>query len=284
MKLGALELVFVPDGHFRLDGGMLFGVVPRVLWQKRASPDTENRVALEMNCLLIKGPDGHNIIVDTGLGTHLSEKERGQVWGLEEGPRLLDGLRALGLAPEDIDLVVNSHLHLDHSGGNTTIRDGRIVPTFPRARYLVQRREWEDACHVNERTRASYFPQYLAPLAEAGVLELLDGETQLTPYLRVMPSPGHTAGHQSVLIGEGDDKALYLGDVAPFTVHFERLAWIPAIDVFPLTTLETKRSLVTEALHNDHRLIFYHDPQTTAGRLSHVEDGKYRVSPLSSPS
>ncbi|MHB1005091.1 MAG: MBL fold metallo-hydrolase [Chloroflexota bacterium] len=272
MKLGELTLRLVSDGHFRLDGGMMFGVVPRTLWEKRMPPDETNRVGLELNCLLVRGP-GFNAIVDTGLGTNLSDKERDRVWGLGPGPRLLENLAAVGLRPEEVDLVVNTHLHIDHCGGNTIRRDGRLVPTFPRARYVVQRREWEDAMQPNERTKTSYLPDLLRPVAEAGLLSLVDGYSQLNPYLRCMPTPGHTPGHQSVLVASGSDKALYLGDVAPFAVHFERIAWVPAIDVLPLVTMESKRALLAALGDGDYLLLFYHEHAHAAARLRREGEG-----------
>ncbi|MHB1133630.1 MAG: MBL fold metallo-hydrolase [Chloroflexota bacterium] len=268
---------FVSDGHFRLDGGLMFGVVPRVLWQRRLAPDESNRVGLELNCLLVRR-DGEYALVDTGLGTNLSAKEQSVFWGLSPGPRLLDNLAAQGLAPEDISLVVHTHLHIDHCGGDTLRREGRLRPAFPRARYLVQRQEWEDFSQPNERTRASYLTELLQPLVESGQLELLDGETQVTSYLRCIPTPGHTRGHQSVLVGEGPRKALHLGDVAPFAVHFERLAWIPAMDVLPLDTLEAKRYLLAEVIANDYLLIFYHENELAAARLERQGDD-YRIVP-----
>ena len=278
MRLGELDLHLVSDGKMRLDGGMMFGVVPRVVWEKRMPPDAQNRVELELNCLLVCGPWG-NALVDTGLGTNLDANQLEKIWGLTGEGRLLANLAALGLTPSDIDLVVNTHLHVDHAGGNTIRRGERLVPAFPRARYVVQRREWEDAMHVTERTRASYIPQHLAPVAEAGQLELIDGEKQVAPHLRCIPTPGHTRGHQSVLIGRGERKALHLGDVAPFAVHFERLAWIPAMDMLPLETLESKRSLLDEVIKQDYLLIFYHENSHVAARL--IQDGGgYRVLPV----
>ncbi len=279
MKLGELELRFVSDGHFHLDGGMMFGVVPRVVWEKRRPADAEHRVELELNCLLVRSPE-LNALIDTGLGTNLDEQDQQKIWGLTSGPRLLESLAAIGLFPEDIHLVINTHLHIDHCGGNTIRRDGRLVPTFPRARYVVQRREWEDAMNVNERTRASYLPAFLQPLAEAGLLQLIDGERQITPHLRCLPTPGHTRGHQSILITSRGERALHLGDVAPFAVHFERLAWIPAMDMFPLDTLESKRTLQRAVGEGNHLLIFYHEREYAAARLIKEADG-YRLVPAS---
>lgn len=280
MRLGDLELRFVSDGHFRLDGGMMFGIVPRVVWERRRPPDEQNRVGLELNCLLIRRGNEYTLI-DTGLGTNLTPHQRELVWGLAPGPRLLDSLAALGLAPEDISLVVNTHLHIDHCGGDTMLRDGRLAPTFPRARYLVQRREWEDCLNPNERTRGSYFPDMLRPLAKEGLLDLLDGETQVNSYLRCLPTPGHTRGHQSVLVGEGQQKALHLSDVAPFAEHFEKLSWIPGMDLSQLDSLEAKRSLLQQVLENDYLLIFYHEDELAAARLAKESD-EYRVVPVSS--
>lgn len=279
MRLGDLELRFVSDGRFRLDGGMMFGVVPRLLWERSRPPDERNRVGLSLNCLLIQRGSDYALI-DTGLGTNLTPHEREVIWGLAPGPRLLDSLADLGLAPEDISLVINTHLHTDHCGGDTIVRNGRLVPTFPRARYVVQRREWEDFNNTNERTRGSYATQLLQPLAESGQLELLEGETQVAPHLRCIPTPGHTRGHQSILVGEGEKKALHLGDAAPFTVHFERIAWIPGMDLQQLESLESKRRLLNEALANDYLLIFYHEDTLAAARLVKEGDG-HQIVPVS---
>jgi glyoxylase-like metal-dependent hydrolase (beta-lactamase superfamily II) len=280
VRLGETELRFVSDGHFRLDGGMMFGIVPRVLWAKRFPPDEQNRVGLELNCLLIRH-GGELALVDTGLGTNLPPPQLATVWGLVPGPRLLDSLAAVGLAPDDISYVVNTHLHIDHCGGDTVARSGRLEPTFPRARYLVQRQEWLDCTNPNERTRGSYFPELLQPLVDSGQLTLLDGETQITPYLRCLPSPGHTRGHQSVLVGEGAEKALHLGDAAPFAVHFEKLAWVPGMDLAQLDSLESKRRLLDEVVTNDYLLIFYHEAKLAAARLE--QDGDtYRIVPVAS--
>jgi glyoxylase-like metal-dependent hydrolase (beta-lactamase superfamily II) len=275
VRLGELDLRPVSDGRFRLDGGMMFGVVPRVLWAKRMAPDEANRVELELNCLLVRGP-GFTALIDTGLGTNLSDKEKDRVWGLEPGPRLLDNLASIGVQPEDVDLVVNTHLHIDHCGGNSVRRDGRLAPAFPRARYVVQRREWEDAMAPNERTKTSYLPELLKPIADAGLLQLLDGEAQVNEYLRCLPTPGHTPGHQSVLLSAGDQRALFLGDVAPFAAHCERLAWVPAIDVLPLETMESKRELLPRAADEGYLLIFYHEKTFNGARLSRDGDG-YRL-------
>ncbi|MCL4467149.1 MAG: MBL fold metallo-hydrolase [Chloroflexi bacterium] len=242
MKLGQTELRFVSDGHFRLDGGMMFGIVPRVLWEKRFPPDEENRVGLELNCLLIR--HGHELtLVDTGLGTNLPPRQLETVWGLTPGPRLLDKLAAIGLAPEDITCVVNTHLHIDHCGGDTIEAAGRLQPTFPRARYLVQRQEWLDCNSPNERTRGSYFPELLQPLVEGGQMEL------------------------------------HLGDVAPFAVHFEKLAWVPGMDLAQLDSLESKRGLLQEVMANDYLLTFYHEDALAAARLLQEGDG-YRLVPV----
>lgn len=277
MRIGDLELHLVSDGRFRLDGGMMFGVVPRVLWEKRMTPDASNRVPLQLNCLLVRGP-GFVALVDTGLGTNLTEKERDRIWGLEPGPRLLDNLATLAVAPEEVTLVLNTHLHVDHAGGNTVNRDGRQVPTFPNARYVVQRREWDDAMRPNERTKTSCLPEILLPVAEAGALDLIDGEAEINPYIQCLPTPGHTTGHQSILFSAGGERILHLGDVAPFAAHCERLAWVPAIDILPLETMESKHSLLERAVRENHLLIFYHELEVSAARLERNGDN-YRLVP-----
>ncbi len=274
ITLGQTRLTLLRDGTFWMDGGGVFGLVPRVLWERVAPPDDLNRVEMALNCLLIEA-DGQRILVETGMGGKLSEREAG-FFNLSREGGLVARLADLGLTPADIDLVVNTHLHSDHAGGNTALVDGAVVPTFPRARYCVQRREWAAASFPDERTRATYLPENLQPLASQ--LRLLNGDERLTPSVRCLVTRGHTLAHQSVLIESGGQRALFLGDLAPFTVHLERLAWITAFDTEPLETLETKRAIVRWAVEDDLLLIFDHDPRVPWGRLRQ-RDGKLTVEP-----
>jgi len=279
VRFGNLELYLVNAGTFMMDGGAAFGLVPKVLWERELPADELNRVPMAANCLLIQG-EGQRILVDTGMGTKLSEKERG-FFSLAADGGLEAGLAKLGLGVGDIDIVINTHLHSDHCGGNTKLVDGKLVPTFPRARYWIQRREWSDALYPNERTQATYLAGNLVPLSESGQLELKSGNVRVAPSVECQVTRGHTYAHQSVIVKSQDLVAIYLGDVAPFTVHMERIAWIPAFDAEPLETVETKRSLLRWALEQRALLIFGHDTRIPMGYLRREGDG-YRVEPARS--
>lgn len=275
MKLGEVELHVVSDGEFRVDGGGVFGLVPKVLWEKVVAPDELNRLPSALNCLLITS-EGKRILVDTGLGSKLSPKDQ-ELHGLYRPQGgLLEGLRRLGYAPDDIDIVVNTHLHWDHSGGNTLLRDGVPVPTFPRAQYFVQRLEWADAAYPNERTRNTYLLENLQPLQELGQLNLISGDTRITRHVRCWVTRGHTRAHQSVVIESNGQTAAFLGDLASRPVYMERLGWISAFDTEPLETLETKRALREWAVERHALLFFEHDLGTPLGHLRQQE-GKYSV-------
>ncbi len=276
MRLGDVELFILSDGRFRLDGGGIFGVVPRVLWQKVLPPDELNRVPLALNCLLIIS-EGKHILVDTGLGRKLSPQECEILALQRDQGDLLDNLQRLGYHPDNIDIVINTHLHSDHCGGNTVWRDGLPVPTFPKAQYCIQQQEWVDAHHPNERTHSTYLPQNLAPLAESGQLRLLHGDTRISKEVRCVLTRGHTQAHQSVIIESGGETAVFLGDLAPLVVSIERLAWIMAFDIEPLVTLETKRAMRNWALERHALLIFEHDVHTPMGYLQ--QEGVVRMKP-----
>ncbi len=283
MQIGRAKLHLVSDGLVWLDGGGPFGLVPRTKWEKLLSPDEFNRVPLSLYCLLIHS-QGKTILVDTGLGDHLSDKQR-QVYGLTRPDGgLVQALARLGLSPEAIDIVINTHLHADHSGGNTARRAGNegLIPTFPRAEYWIQRQEWADAAFPNERTRAVYLPQNFLPLKEVGQLRLLNGDTQVTSEVRTVVTRGHTRAHQSVVIESEGEAALYTGDLATLAVHFERLAWVTAYDVEPLETIETKRRWQQWALERNARIILPHDTQTPLARLQRIAGDKVELEMLSS--
>jgi len=274
LRLGNVNLHIVSDGLAWMDGGGHFGLVPKVLWEKVVQADELNRIPMALNCLLVVS-EGKRILVDTGFGDKLSPKER-QVWSIADESRLLGDLRCLGFTPEDIDIVINTHLHSDHCGSNTILRDGEVVPTFPRAEYWIQRLEWADARYPNERTRATYLAENFVPLEERGQLRLLYGDTRVTSEVRCVVTRGHTRAHQSVIIESDGETAIYLGDLASWTIQMERLAWTSAFDVEPLETIETKRRIRDWALEKNALLIFEHDSRVQKGYLREGK-GKYKV-------
>ena len=272
-KVGRIRIHALEAGLQRLDGGAMFGVVPKPLWEKRIGADERNRITLALRCLLVETP-GALVLVDSGIGNKEDEKFR-EIYGVEnEGhpTRVEDALRAAGFAPEDVDVVLSTHLHFDHAGGNTMRDDnGTIVPTFPRARYLVQRGELEFARRKNERIRASYPMHNIEPVVSAGLQDLVEGETEVTEGLRVLPTPGHTPQHQSVLVQSDGETACFLADVCPTSAHLP-LPWIMGYDVEPLVTLESKRSLWERARAESWLLVFEHDPVVPWGRLDPSEE------------
>ena len=277
MRIGKVEIHLLCDGSGRADGGGFFGLVPKVMWALKHPADDQNRVLWRVNSLLIKDGE-HNIVVDTGFGSKLQQRTR-NVMGVTEAGQLPLQLQQHGLSPSQVDIVINTHLHFDHAGGNT-VQDGtQIVPAFANATYIAQKGEWEDANHPNERTRASYLAENLLPVAESGRLRLIEGDTQITPHVRCIVTPGHTPHHQSVLVESEGEKALYLADLSPFAVHLERLAWVAAYDLEPMRSIETKRQIQRWAIETGALLIFPHDPEIGTGRLV-VDSGRLRVQPI----
>ena len=282
LTLGRLKLHALQAGGQKLDGGAMFGVVPKPLWERRIPADERNRIQLGMRCLLIEH-DGGPILVDTGSGNKETAKFH-DIYGIENSgangrTALEDALALAGYAPEDVRIVINTHLHFDHGGGNTWRNEGgEVLPSFPRARYMVQRGEFDYATHTNERTAASYFAPNFAPLARAGVLELVDGEREIVPGIRVIPAPGHVPFHQGVLIESEGERAFYLGDLVPTQAHLP-LPWIMGYDVEPLVTLETKRRILGRAVSEGWAVVFEHDATVAWGRVTN--DGKaYALAPL----
>lgn len=265
----------IDAGDVRLDGGSMFGVVPKVMWSRHFEADERNRMVMAMRCLLIEA-DGRRILIDTGAGNKLDAKLRA-IYGIEnEGDptRLETSLyERAGVTPEDIDLVVATHLHFDHAGGQTTLRDdGEIVPAFPNARYLIRRGEWEAGHSDNRRIRSSYTRNDFEPLKGAGVLELTEGDMEVVPGVRVVGHPGHTADHQGVLIDLGGETVWFPCDLAPTAAHL-RLSWIMAYDLEPLVTLASKEAWLTRAAEQGWRIVFAHDRGVVAGRARPTKSG-----------
>jgi glyoxylase-like metal-dependent hydrolase (beta-lactamase superfamily II) len=273
MKLGAFEIHPVSDGRFALDGGAMFGVVPKVLWERCCPVDESNRIPLSLTALLIKA-HGKRILVDTGMGAKEDGKFR-SMFAVERAPTLVESLKRLGLYPEDIDIVINTHLHFDHAGGNTVkAEDGSLRPAFPKAQYFVQRGEFEDAACANERTKASYRRDNFTPLTHLNQWEFLYGDTELLPGVKAIVTAGHTRWHQSIKIESEGQAAFFLGDLIPTVSHLP-LPYIMGYDLFPIQTLETKRWVLDRALEEQWLLLFEHDPLIQAGYVRRDEEGKY---------
>ena len=278
-KIGALTVHAVQAGGQKLDGGAMFGVVPKPLWEKRIPSDERNRIQLGMRCLLIEHPSGL-ILIDTGAGNKEDAKFK-NIYGLENDganglTMLEDALAQVGVRPADVVMVINTHLHFDHAGGNTRVgKDGKVEISFPNATYIVKRGEYEYATHANERTAASYFERNFTPVEAAGKIEFVSREKEIVKGIRVVPTPGHTPSHQSILIESAGERAFYLGDLCPTAAHLP-LPWIMGYDVEPLVTLETKRRILKQVMDENWLLIFEHDAMNAWGRVEH--DGKaYRL-------
>ncbi|MCU0465449.1 MAG: MBL fold metallo-hydrolase [Anaerolineae bacterium] len=275
-----LTLYFINDGTTHVDPGGAFGLVPRALWASQMPADADGLVPMNNHCLYVEAA-GKRIVVDTGLGHNVDPKMARITRLARPNGSLLDALARLGVQPEDIDLVIDTHLHNDHCGGNIILgEDGTARPAFPNAEYVVQRREYEDAMRPNERTAATYFPSSYQPLVESGQMRLLDGDTDLAPGVFGVVTPGHTPGHMSVRFEAKGQHALFACDMASYAVHFERLGWMTAYDVEPLVTLETKRRWQQWALDTGAVVIFPHDSLRPAGVLQMDERGRPTVQPI----
>ncbi len=278
-RLGNLDLQILSDGTYYQDAGAVFGIVPRVMWERVVHPamDDQYRMPLGLNSLIVRSHD-KLVLIETGVGD--KEGHRRQASPAAEGT-LMGELAALGVRPDEIDVVINTHLHADHCGWNTKAGDGgRAVPTFPKARYLIQRGEWEAAIHPNERTRATYLPENLLPIEEAGALELIDGEYSVTPEITVIDTRGHTEDHASVVLSSAGETAIYIGDMIQHHVQLERTAWVSAFDLLPLASMETKKRIVERAVRERALVISVHEPFPGLGRMTMTEDGKKRWEPL----
>jgi glyoxylase-like metal-dependent hydrolase (beta-lactamase superfamily II) len=277
MKLGDLEIHFLNDGYFRLDGGAMFGVIPRPLWERKMPPDERNRVRLGMNSLLVRSA-GKWIVIETGAGDKWDAKRR-DIFGFEGEPRLPDKIVARGVRLEDVSLVINTHLHFDHCGWNTRGVGDKIVPTFPNARYVVQRGELEHARQPNDRDRASYISENVEPVAATGQWWLLESDREVAPGVELIRVPGHTADMQCVKLSGGGKTAFFFADLVPTTAHLP-YPWIMGYDLYPMTTLENKKIWIPQVAREGWLGLFGHDPATPAAYLRERE-GQYIAEPVS---
>jgi len=282
MELGDLDLTLVNDGEFRLDGGAMFGVVPRTLWEREKPPDELNRIRMGTNCLLVeRGSD--LLLIDTGIGDKHDPRFQ-KLYGMDpHAVRLPEAIRRAGYELGDVNHVLLSHLHFDHCGWNTREEGGKIVPTFPKATYWLQRGEVDHARLPNERDRASYFPESWEPLFEAGAAELFGDEAEPIPGVKAVRVPGHNADMCIVLLDGGEGaQGVYWADLVPTAAHVP-YPWIMGYDLYPLTTLENKKLWLPQAAAGDWLCIFEHDPVTPLGRLVEEKPGRFRAVPVAVP-
>jgi glyoxylase-like metal-dependent hydrolase (beta-lactamase superfamily II) len=275
-RLGGFELHAVSDGTFRLDGGAMFGIVPKPLWEKVVTPDDRNRITLALNCLLIRTGQ-KNVLVDTGMGDKHDAKFI-EIYAEAHETRLLDDLARLGVRPEEIDFVVLSHLHFDHAGGATRRAGGELVPTFPRAAYIVQEGMWAEALAPNPRTKGSYFEDDFVPLKKAGRVRFVTGEEEVTPGVRVLHTGGHVKHHQVVMAESQGEKAIFWADLLPTSMHVKP-SWVMGYDLFPHEAALIKERMVEQAVRERWVSVFEHDPEVALGRIEQEPKG-YRVEPI----
>lgn len=274
MKLGKFEIEILSDGTFALDGGQMFGVVPKALWERKIPADARNRVRLGLNCLLVR-TGAHNVLIETGIGDKF-EPKFADIYGIEKTTNLLAELAKKGLGPADITTVINTHLHFDHCGWNTRREGERVVPTFPRARYLIQEGEWNHALHPTERDKASYRIDFFQP-AETQT-EFLHGDQEILPGIRVEVERGHTRDMQCVWIESEGGCACFIGDLVPTRAHLP-YPWIMAFDLYPLDTLENRHKLLPRLVERNALVVFPHEIEAPCVRLRE-ENGKIVAAPV----
>ena len=272
LTLGDFELTAVSDGTYRLDGGAFFGVVPKVMWEKKVKADAENYVPVGLNSVVVRSGQ-HTVLIETGIGNKLPERLI-KIFG--QPAKLLDNLNAAGISPEDIDIVINSHLHFDHCGWNTMIKDGKIVPTFPKAKYYAPEGEWQHGRLQLERDAISYMSENYDPLIKTGQMELLQGDQEIVPGISVRVFPGHTLHMQAVIIESGSQTACYISDLIPTSAHID-LTWVMAFDLLPLRTIESRKRYYAQSIPEKWLTMFTHDPNTPWAYVEEDERGKMLV-------
>ena len=268
-SIGDFELTIFSDGNYLLDGGTFFGVIPKSMWEKRLKPDSQNRVATGLNSLLVRTGD-KNVLIETGIGNKLSER---MIRFYGQPAKLLENMNASGISPDAIDIVINTHLHFDHCGWNTIRDGGRVVPTFPKAKYFVQEGEWHHARRQFERDRISYISDNYDPLIESGQMELLRGDRDIVPGISVRVFPGHTAHMQAVIIESRGRKACYISDLIPTRAHID-LTWGMAFDLFPVDTIQSKKRYYEDSIPGKWLTIFTHDPEQPWAYVERDPQGK----------
>ena len=257
LTVGDNELTILSDGTYELDGGAMFGVVPKVLWEKRIQPDARNMLTVGTNSLLVR--DGkRTVLIETGIGPKLSEKRQSFY---KNQARLMKSFEEAGVTPDEIDIVINTHLHFDHCGWNTHYRDGKAVATFPRARYFVQKGELEHAHEQHERDRVSYLTDNYDPLVESGQMTLLEGDAEIAPGISVRVFPGHTRDLQVVVVRSGGTAVCYASDLIPTTHHLDP-TWVMGYDLYPLTCIDNRHKFYAEAIPEKWLVVFTHDHET----------------------
>lgn len=289
-QIGAVHFAVVNDGLYYYDAGAIFGIVPRIMWERIAPPmDERHRIPLGLNCLLLRS-EGKTILIETGAGGKPGDRDNATP--AEDGT-LLTSLAALDVSPEEIDIVINTHLHADHCGWNTSVEQPaggsqaedepeQLRPTFPNATYYIGAAEWRDATHPNERTRATYLERNVQPVADH--VELVDEERKITDEVIFLPTPGHTEGHGAVVIRSGQDWGLYTGDIAQHRIQLERTAWVSGLDTLPLVSMETKKRLMEQCLEEEALVMMTHAPYPGVMRMTRTDEGYRRlvdISPLS---
>jgi glyoxylase-like metal-dependent hydrolase (beta-lactamase superfamily II) len=272
--LGDFEVTILSDGTYPLDGGAFFGVVPKTLWSRRVAADDKNQIGAGLNSLLVR-TGKKNVLIETGIGNKMPEKLVA-IYG--QPAKLLDSLHGIGLAPEDIDIVINTHLHFDHCGWNTVRKGDKFTATFPKAKYYVQEKEWEHGRLQLERDAVSYMSPNYDPLLENGQMVLLSGDIELLPGISVRVFPGHTANMQAVIVESGGKTACYISDLIPTSNHLD-LTWVMAFDLFPLDTIESRKRYYSHAIPEQWLTVFTHDDQTPWGYVQRDAKGKLALAP-----
>jgi methylmalonyl-CoA epimerase len=278
IQIGDIQLTLLLDGFFYLDGGAMFGVVPKPMWEKKAPPDDRNRIRMAMRPVLVD-TGSRKMLIDAGCGDKMGSPKLAEIYRFEREYNLTHSLAGAGMALDAVNIVLASHLHFDHAGGFTSRgADGIVRPRFARAQYIVRRGEWDDAHQPNERTKATYFLENFQPLADNNVLQLVDEDSTIMPGVRVRRTGGHTMHHQIVLIESGGKTAVFAADLLPMTAHLPEV-WIMGYDLFPLDTLNFKRAFLREAIEREYLILFEHDPDIAAGYIRE-RDGKRYVEPV----
>ncbi len=269
LTLGDFELIAVSDGTYRLDGGAFFGVVPKVMWEKKVKADAENYVPVGLNSVVVRTGQ-QTILIETGIGNKLPERLV-KIFG--QPAKLLDNLSAVRVAPEDVDIVINTHLHFDHCGWNTMRQSDKVVPTFPKAKYYAPEGEWQHGRLQLERDAISYMSDNYDPLIKTGQMELLQGDQEIAPGISVRVFPGHTHCMQAVVIKSGGQTACYISDLIPTSAHID-LTWGMAFDLFPLQTIESRKRYYAESIPEGWLTLFTHDPNIPWAYVEKDERGK----------